>query len=89
MSRGLYGQNEGNESRSQANVFTDICLDNELVEGEWERPMVAAAKKGQLSEIARLREAMKAQAVKAGCSREDAQKRADSCMNRALRFLKV
>ncbi len=36
--RGLYGQSEGNESRSQAAVMQDIIDDNEVIEG----PMVRA-----------------------------------------------
>mgnify|MGYP001587097037 CR=1 FL=1 len=87
--RGLYGQTEGNEKRGETALIQDVFRENEIAEGEWERPMVAAAKKGDLKELGRLRESMKSQAVCAGCNILKAQERADSCLRRAMSHLRV
>ena len=53
--RGLYGQNEGNESRATGEWVEDRIAENWLVEGEWLSPMIAAARKGNMKEMGRLR----------------------------------
>ena len=82
--RGLYGQMEGNEIRSKTEQFEDLLHENWLVEGEWLKPMIAAAKRGNLKEIARLRDKMKLTYVMGGVDPELAQKRADSVMSQAM-----
>jgi len=87
--RGLYGQNEGNESRNGTAVMEDKLAENELVEGEWLNPMRKAAKGGRMKELARLRDGMKAAYVKGGVPADLAQERADSCLRQALIHLRV
>jgi hypothetical protein len=87
--RGLYGQAEGNESRQQAAVIGDIIRENEIAEGEWERLMVNAAKKGNLKQMATYRDNMKREAVQWGCDSHKAQDRADATLTRAMRQLRL
>lgn len=87
--RGLYGQQEGNETRSQQEVFADRLQDNQLCEGDYLRPMISRAKQGAMDEIARLREKMIKEYISGGVSREQAQKRADSCMSQAMYYLRL
>jgi hypothetical protein len=87
--RGLYGQNEGNESRSTSAVLTERLRDNEICEGEWLAPMQEAAKNGNMKRLARLREDMKTSYVQGGVPAILAQERADSLLRQALIYLRV
>ena len=89
MSRGLYGQNEGNEQRSQNEWMDDRIHENWLVEGEWLKPMIAAAEQGNLKEMGRLRDAMKRTYIKGGVKSELAQDRADSTLRQAMGRLRI
>ena len=87
--RGLYGQNEGNESRSTAEWVEDRIAENELCEGEWLKPMQRAAEEGDLKELGRLRNAMKATYIRGGVLPELAQQRADANLRIAMNKLKL
>ncbi len=82
--RGLYGQNEGNESRQTGEWVEDRIHENWLIEGEWQKPMTAAAERGDLKEVARLRDKMKEVYIEGGVHRDLAQQRADVVMTLAM-----
>lgn len=87
--RGLYGQAEGNEKRCQLENFTDHLRENEIAEGEWLDRMVAAAVKGDLAKMARLRDEMKLQAINGGADPVMAQERADTVLRQAMGKLRI
>lgn len=89
MNRGLYGQTEGNESRSNNAVMEDRLSENFIAEGEWMVAMNNAAKDGDMKEMGRLRDAMKAWGVKGGVCPAKAQERADSVLRQASIYLKL
>lgn len=89
MNRGMYGQAEGNENRSTSAVLEDRMLENEMIEGEWLNPMRAAAKKGNVQELGRLRNAMVKSYTNLGVPAAKAQERADSCLRQAMAGMRL
>jgi hypothetical protein len=89
MNRGLYGQAEGNETRNANAVLEDHLRANEIAEGEYIAPMEKFAKQGNMKAMAKLRDTMKANYIRAGVPAHLAQQRADSVLSSACRFLKV
>lgn len=89
MARGLYGQNEGNEQRQQGEWIVDKIDENWLVEGEWLKPMMAAAVMGNLQEMGRLRDKMKKVYVEGGVDPDKAQDRADTVLRQAMGKLRI
>lgn len=89
MNRGLYGQSEGNESRSNSAVMEERLSENYLAEGRWMDAMNEAAKDGDMKEMGRLRDAMKTWGIKGGVAPALAQERADSVLRQASIYLKL
>jgi hypothetical protein len=87
--RGLYNQNEGNETRSSQHVFEDYLRDNEICEGEWVDRMIKFAKLGDMDSLVKVRNEMKEWGIRGGVSRCLSQERADSCLRQALIHLKL
>lgn len=87
--RGLYGQAEGNETRNANAVFADHLRANEIAEGDYLAPMERFAKQGNMVAMAKLRDTMKANYIRAGVHPTLAQQRADTVLSQGARFLKV
>ncbi len=87
--RGLYGQNEGNESRSTAEWVEDRIHENWIAEGDWLKPMIAAAEEGNMQEMERLRNKMKEVYVEGGVEASVAQERADTVLRQAMGRLRI
>lgn len=85
--RGLYGQSEGNESR-QSNL-DELNADNMICEGDYLKPMIAAAKKKDMVKLAEIRNNMVNDYVKQGVPRHKAQERADSCLRQAMIHMRI
>lgn len=87
--RGLYGQAEGNEKRSQTEWLSDRMDENHLVEGEWLGRMINCAKDGNMKGMALVRDQMRAAYIRGKVPPNLAQERADSCLRQAGIHLKV
>jgi hypothetical protein len=87
--RGLYGQTEGHESRNLNEWIEDRIHENDIAEGEWKDAMIAAALKGNLKEMSRLRDAMKSSYIKGGVPADLAQDRADANLRIAMGRLRL
>ena len=87
--RGIYGQAEGNESRSKNDTFADHCRANEIAEGDYIVPMERLAQRGKMREMAELRDKMKADYIRQGVKPELAQQRADAVLSGASRLLRL
>lgn len=89
MARGIYGQCEGDEARSNSQKWEDHLHANEICEGALEAKMVEFAKRGYMTGMARLREEIKTSFIQGGVIPWLAQERADSILRRASIHLRI
>jgi hypothetical protein len=88
MSRGIYGQNEGNETRANAEVVDDLKRAAEIAEGDWVKAMEKLGRASDFQGMAALRDRMKYEFINGGVRADMAQERADTVLRQGMRFFK-